>query len=57
MISKNHNNRRLHNYSVYDSSDRCLEILKDQIRGDVYDLGCGEMAYRDWILGLPDVAK
>lgn len=55
--SKNHPNRRLHNFSVYNSSDRVLLKIQGVIRGDVYDLGCGEMPYKSWLTSLPEVTK
>lgn len=49
-ISKFHNNRRTHNWLIYDIGDKWLENLKGHIKGDIYDLGCGEMLYKEWLL-------
>lgn len=57
MISKHHPNRRLHNFSVYDANDRILLDKQLEFQGDVYDLGCGEMPYKSWLLGLSTVTR
>lgn len=48
--SAHHPNRRPHNWLIYDIQDRSLENARSVIRGTVYDLGCGESPYREWIL-------
>jgi SAM-dependent methyltransferase len=53
-ISQNHPNRQSHNWLVYDLSDKCLYNLKGHIKGHVYDLGCGEMPYKEWFLKHAD---
>lgn len=50
MISKNHSNRRAHNWLIYDISDRFLEKLTPYYRGVLYDLGAGESPYKDFFL-------
>lgn len=49
-ISQAHNNRRPYNWLIYDVSDQWLEKFKQHYRGHLYDLGCGEMPYKDWLL-------
>lgn len=49
-INKNHPNRGKHNWLLYDIGDAYLERFSNRIRGHVYDLGCGEMTLRSWIL-------
>lgn len=50
MISKNHTNRQLHNWLVYNISDRFLQKNTSRFRGQLYDLGCGESPYKDFFL-------
>lgn len=49
-ISQTHPNRKAHNWLIYDVSDRWLEKCQPHLRGHLYDLGCGEMPYKDWLL-------
>lgn len=49
-ISKNHSNRNPHNWLFYDIGDEWLERLKGNIKGNLYDLGCGEMPFKHWAL-------
>lgn len=53
-ISQTHNNRKPHNWLIYDISDQWLEKFKPYFRGHLYDLGCGEMPYKDWLLTQAD---
>ncbi len=48
--SENHPNRRAYNWLVYDCYDRGLLSSAGHIRGALYDLGCGESPYKDWLL-------
>lgn len=50
MISRNHFNRRAHNWLVYDIGDKFLQKCTPFFRGTLYDLGCGEAPYRDFFL-------
>jgi SAM-dependent methyltransferase len=50
MISKNHSNRRAHNWLIYEISDRLLMRNAGHYRGVLYDLGSGESPYRDFFL-------
>jgi SAM-dependent methyltransferase len=52
--SKNHPNRKFYNWLLYDIGDRFLERFSGYYKGDLYDLGCGEMPYRDWLLRYAD---
>lgn len=54
MISGTHKNRRSYNWLIYESNDFWLDNLKKQFRGHIYDLGCGEMPYKDWLLTHAD---
>lgn len=53
-ISQAHNNRKPYNWLIYDVCDQWLEKFKPHCRGHVYDLGCGEMPYKDWLLTHAD---
>lgn len=48
--SSRHPNHKLHNNLVYAALDSHLTELSPLITGDVLDLGCGEMPYREWML-------
>ena len=50
MISRNHSNRRAHNWLIYDVSDRFLEKFIPLYRGTLYDLGAGEAPYKEFFL-------
>lgn len=54
MISKNHSNRSMHNWLIYDISDRFLQNHVDIYKGILYDLGCGEAPYRRFFLKHTD---
>ena len=54
MISKNHSNRRAHNWLVYDIGDRVLEKLVPLYKGVLYDLGAGESPYKEFFLQHAD---
>lgn len=53
-ISQNHSNRRPHNWLIYDVGDAWLTRFTDRYKGHLYDLGCGEMPYKDWLLNYAD---
>ena len=53
-ISQAHPNRRSHNWLIYDIGDAWLTRFKDHCKGHLYDLGCGEMPYKDWLLNYAD---
>lgn len=48
--SSRHPNHKLYNNLVYAALDSHLTELFPLIKGDVLDLGCGEMPYREWML-------
>lgn len=50
MLSKNHSNRRAHNWLIYDIGDRFLQKNVKYFKGVLYDLGCGESPFRDFFL-------
>lgn len=52
--SEFHPNRTLENWVLYDSGDAGLIRLRAHLKGTVYDLGCGEMPYREWALQFAD---
>jgi SAM-dependent methyltransferase len=52
--SSNHKNRKSHNWLIYDTYDTLLVAHSNLIKGDLYDLGCGEMPYKDWLLNYAD---
>ena len=52
--SFHHPNRKPHNFCIYDIIDRYLIENKDRIKGVVYDLGCGKMPYKSWLLNYAD---
>lgn len=53
-ISHKHSNRKAYNWLIYDVGDRFLQLLSPNFKGDLYDLGCGEMPYREWFLQYAD---
>lgn len=48
--SQFHSNRRHHNWLIYENYDRFLLALAQHYRGTLYDLGCGEMPYKQFFL-------
>ena len=52
--SSGHPNRRAHNWIVYRSIDKLLNQHLHLIRGNTYDLGCGDAHYRRFILEHAD---
>jgi SAM-dependent methyltransferase len=50
MISRNHTNRRAHNWLIYDIGDKFLQKYTHSYKGVLYDLGCGESPFRDFFL-------
>lgn len=45
-----HPNRSAHNRLIYRLITEALNAHATSFRGVVYDLGCGEMPYREWVL-------
>ncbi|MEE9912508.1 MAG: class I SAM-dependent methyltransferase [Deltaproteobacteria bacterium] len=54
LPSLNHPNRQAFNWLAYNCGDHFLVSNKQYYRGRLYDLGCGEMPYRDWFLRYAD---
>lgn len=53
-ISRQHTNRKAYNWLIYDTGGRFLQMLSPHFKGDLYDLGCGKMPYKDWFLQHAD---
>lgn len=53
-ISLQHANRKAYNRLIYDAGDRFLQMFSSYFKGDLYDLGCGEMPYKYWFLQYAD---
>lgn len=54
LVSKNHPNRRPYNWLMYDVGDAFMRRFQELFKGHLFDLGCGEMPYRDWLLHHAD---
>jgi SAM-dependent methyltransferase len=54
MSSKDHANRRSHNWLMYKLGDSFLESYIRYYRGTLYDLGCGERPYEQFLLKYCD---
>ncbi len=52
--TKHHKNRKKHNWLIYENYDFFLLCNKSLFSGALYDLGCGEMPCRDWLLQYAD---
>jgi hypothetical protein len=53
-ISRQHTNRKAYNWLIYDAGDHFLQMLSSHFKGNMYDLGCGEMPYTHWFLQYAD---
>ena len=53
-ISQNHSNRKPHNCLIYDIGDAWLTRFTDRYKGHLYDLGCGEMPFKSWLLNYAE---
>lgn len=53
-ISQTHNNRRFYNWLAYDIGDKWLLRFSNLYKGSLYDLGCGEMPHKEWLLNFAD---
>ena len=49
-----HPNSAAYNWVIYEINHQFLVKFSGDIRGTLYDLGCGEMPYRDWLLSFAD---
>ncbi|NQV01224.1 MAG: class I SAM-dependent methyltransferase [Bacteroidia bacterium] len=54
MTSSKHTNTKLHNWLIYRISDTYLQERINYFNGRLYDLGCGEMPYKDFFLNHAD---
>lgn len=54
LIKNKHNNRNYYNWVIYDIGDMWLRKFSDKYKGRLYDLGCGEMPYKKWLLNFAD---
>lgn len=52
--SATHSNRKPHNYHIYDNIDYYLQLYSTNIKGTLYDLGCGTSPYKSWLLNYAD---
>lgn len=48
--SKFHNNRKWHNWLIYNINDNFLEKYSKFYKGILVDLGCGEAPYKEYFL-------
>lgn len=48
--SRNHKNRRWHNWLIYKISDVYLKKNTSKFKGVLYDLGAGESPYKQWLM-------
>lgn len=49
-----HNNRRWHNWIVYDINDKFLQKYSKYLKGHLVDLGCGDAPYKKYFLQFVD---
>lgn len=49
-----HPNRKAYNWLVYRHIDKSLSEHSGLIRGSAFDLGCGELPYRQWLMKYCD---
>lgn len=54
LPSQNHPNRCAYNWLAYNIGDTFLAAHTALYRGHLFDLGCGEMPYREWFLQYAD---
>lgn len=52
--SQNHPNRQAHNWLIYDIGDSSLTRHSEIFKGHIYDLGCGEIPYKEWLLNYAE---
>jgi SAM-dependent methyltransferase len=52
--SLDHPNRQAFNWLAYDIADAFFSSHTENFRGCIYDLGCGEQSYREWLLRYAD---
>jgi len=49
-ITKNHNNRKLHNWVIYNCYEKFMRSNANLFSGVLFDLGAGELPYKDFFL-------
>lgn len=49
-----HPNCKPHNWLLYEIGHAFMERFKCNFKGHLYDLGCGEMPYKEWLLNHVD---
>lgn len=52
--SAKHSNRKPYNYYIYNNIDYYLELYSNDIKGTLYDLGCGTSPYKSWLFNYAD---
>jgi SAM-dependent methyltransferase len=52
--SQYHSNRQPFNWILYDLGDKYLIKYSKYLKGDLYDLGCGDGAYKEYFLQFVD---
>lgn len=53
-ISQHHSNRQPYNWLIYDIGDTWLVRFTECYKGHIFDLGCGEMPLKNWLLSYGD---
>ena len=53
-LSIKHPNNQPYNWLLYERNFEFLDRLSENFRGHLFDLGCGEMPYREWLLNYAD---
>lgn len=49
-MTKNHSNRKAHNWFIYDGYEQFMQANTSLFSGVLYDLGAGESPYMDYFL-------
>jgi hypothetical protein len=44
-----HPNKRKHSWLFYKLMEQKLKDINNQLKGVIYDLGCGELSYTEYI--------
>lgn len=53
-FTRNHANRRWHNWLIYDTYEKILHSRTEFLSGTLYDLGSGESPYKEFFLNHAD---
>jgi hypothetical protein len=54
QITKNHSNRKIHNWVIYEYYDKFIRSNSCLFAGVLYDLGAGDLPYKDFFLQSAD---